>query len=291
MIAHRFFSSRIRLCTALSAAIAATFCGAHIAGAACLSAPAGQAVEVTRIDGDGELVLADGRTLRLVGVAPIDATAMAVAIRHQVRAGARIAAIADKPDRWGRYDAQVAVPGASGMVSLIEPLVAEGFAIWRADSVAAPRRGNRASAAGISAACATRLAALEEGARLAARGSWAAPAPMPLSAGDIPNLKQYQGRFVVVTGRVVSVGERRATTFVNFGRVWNRDFFVEIPRADWEKMAQEGITAKKLEGRKVMVRGDLVIREIAAGPERRNTGGAPAIRLSVARSISVLDMD
>ena len=114
---------------------------------------------------------------------------------------------------------------------------------------------------------------------------------MPLLAEDVPKLKQYQGRFVVVTGRVLSVNERRAMTFVNFGRVWSRDFFVEIARADWEKMAEDGISAKTLEGKRVMVRGDLMIREIAGGRERRDTGGAPAIRLSVARSISVLDMD
>ncbi|MGV6875387.1 hypothetical protein ACUSIJ_22180 [Pseudochelatococcus sp. B33] len=277
---------------ALAAVPLAFLCGAAGAVAACLDASgAGEPVAVARVTGHGDVALTDGRILRITGIAPLDDAAMAAAIRRHVADGVRVVAVAGKPDRWGRHDAQLAVSTETGVVSLIEPLVAEGLAVWRADSILPPRAAARSPAAGLSEACAARLNALEAAARRAGRGGWGGAAPMPLAADDPRRLKQYEGRFVIVTGRVVSVGERRKMIYINFGRIWSRDFFVEIVRTDWEKMAKEGVTAGALEGRTVMVRGDLLLRDVASGTARRTTGSAPVIRLSVARGISIVDSD
>lgn len=293
MSLHRFFSSFTRLCTTwpagLFAGAAALAVPTGSAAAACVgpSAP-GERIAVADVNGYGEILTADGRTLRLAGVVLPDEAAAGAEIRRHVASGAYPVALADRPDRWGRYEAQLAVGTAAGAVSLAEPLVAAGLALLRPDAVAS-------TPSAISEACASRLAEVEDAARLAGRGVWAGGGPgraaaMPLPADDGRLLKQYEGRFVIVAGKVTSVGERRAMTFLNFGPEWRRDFSVMIARGDWEKMARDGLSAAALEGRRVMVRGDLMLRDTARG-DGREAGGAPVIRLSVARGLSFLDLD
>src|SRR6266571_2762914 len=67
--------------------------------------------------------------------------------------------------------------------------------------------------------CAAELAAAEADARQAKRGTWADPAAIKNaeSPGDI---LAGIGRFTVVEGRVLSVRQAGATTYLNFGRNW-----------------------------------------------------------------------
>ena len=73
------------------------------------------------------------------------------------------------------------------------------------------------------------LIAAEAEARRAKRGTWADPAAIKNaeSPGDI---LAGIGRFTVVEGRVLSVRQAGATTYLNFGRNWTRDFAVTISR-------------------------------------------------------------
>ena len=77
--------------------------------------------------------------------------------------------------------------------------------------------------------CAAELAAAEAEARRAKRGTWADPAAIKNaeSPGDI---LAGIGRFTVVEGKVLSVRQAGATTYLNFGRNWTRDFAVTISR-------------------------------------------------------------
>ena len=63
----------------------------------------------------------------------------------------------------------------------------------------------------------------------AKRGIWADPAAIKNaeSPGDI---LAGIGRFTVVEGKVLSVRQAGATTYLNFGRNWTRDFAVTISR-------------------------------------------------------------
>lgn len=282
---HWLISSFIWLCTV-------AVVGASGAVAGCLVADAaGEAVIVADVAENAEMTLVDGRVLRLAGVAAMNDEAMAGAIRRYVSGGVRLIAVAGLPDRWGRLSAHLAVSSGAGPQALVELLVRDGVAVWRADPLAAPRNPAKASEVVFSTACMTRLAALEDGARRAGRGAWEGAKSMPLAADDLDRLKRFAGRYVVVSGRVVSVGERPSMTFINFGNVWSRDFSVLIARRDWETMMETGVTGKMLEGRTVMVRGDLLLRETTGAAGRRNSGSAPAIRLSVIRGISILDQD
>ena len=73
------------------------------------------------------------------------------------------------------------------------------------------------------------LAAAEAAARDAKLGVWADPSAIKNaeSPGDI---LAGIGRFMVVEGKVLSVRQAGATTYLNFGRNWTRDFAVTISK-------------------------------------------------------------
>ncbi len=120
----------------------------------------------------------------------------------------------DTPDRYGRQPAFVFRRWLrhSRCKSL---LLAQGEALVSADVTdkeCAPQPDRRRSG----------------GAR-AKRGTWADPAAIKNteSPGDI---LAGIGRFTVVEGKVLSVRQAGATTYLNFGRNWTRDFAVTISR-------------------------------------------------------------
>ncbi len=104
-------------------------------------------------------------------------------------------------------------------------------------------------------ACADGLLSAERAARAAGRGLWADPNFAPLSAENLTRLQAGRGQFALVEGKVLSVRESGATIYVNFGRRWTRDFTVTILRRQQRAFAAAGIEPKKLEGRRIRVRG------------------------------------
>ena len=103
--------------------------------------------------------------------------------------------------------------------------------------------------------CAAALLAAEAEARRAKRGTWADSAAIKNaeSPGDI---LAGIGRFTVVEGRVLSVRQAGATTYLNFGRSWTRGFAATISRrmvAAFE--AATGTGVKSFENRRIRVRG------------------------------------
>lgn len=244
---------------------------AGVQGACALSdVPAGTVVEV--VDGD-TLRLDDGRTVRLAGIeAPKPylvhdgraVEALAVAAREAlerlasgVRVALRVGGI--EQDRYGRVLAQVFRDGDGTWLQ--EALIRAGFARVR------PFAGD--------ASCLAELSASEREARAAARGLWRNAEYSVLSAYD-PSLTERKGLYVVVEGRVVSVGRGNRVDFLNFGRNWQRDFTVLVEPAVADRLADVGVPVDSLAERRVRVRG--VLEE----------GGGPAIRLSGPGEIEVL---
>ena len=77
------------------------------------------------------------------------------------------------------------------------------------------------------------------------------------SPGDI---LAGNGRFMLVEGRVLSVRQAGATTYLNFGRNWTRDFAVTISRRVLPSLEAAGIAPKSLENRRIRVRGFIETR-------------------------------
>jgi hypothetical protein len=108
-------------------------------------------------------------------------------------------------------------------------------------------------------ACAAELLAAEAAARQARRGVWADKTVIKNaeSPGDI--LARI-GQFTVVEGKVLSVRQAGAITYINFGRRWTRDFAVTISRRVMPSFEAAGIVLKSLENKRIRVRGFIEAR-------------------------------
>ena len=185
--------------------------------------------------------LEDGREVRLAGVEPVasekaketSALSALVAGREVMLRGED-----DTPDRYGRQPAFVFL--ASSETSVQALLLSQGEALF--------------SAAVTDKDCASVLSSAEAAARGAKQGTWADPTAIKNaeSPGDI---LAGTGQFLVIEGRVLSVRQAGATTYLNFGRSWTRDFAVTIPKRILPGFEAAGIILKSLENRRIRVRG------------------------------------
>jgi hypothetical protein len=121
-------------------------------------------------------------------------------------------------------------------------------------------------------ACANELLAQERTARQAKLGLWGEPYYVILGADSTAELAAERGHFTVVEGKVSSVRESGGTIYVNFGRRWSQALTVTIPKRHERTFAAAGMEPKKLENRRVRVRGWLEERNgpriEAAHPEQ-----------------------
>jgi endonuclease YncB( thermonuclease family) len=217
---------------------------AHAAG--CSFEPQGEGRVAAVLDARS-FRLEDGREVRLAGIEPV--------VTEAANGAAALAAIVagrdvtlrgedDTPDRYGRQPAFVFFEGSEDPVQA--RLVAEGEAL--------------VSGTVTDKECASVLGAAETAAREAKKGTWADPAAIKNaeSSGDI---LAGIGRFTVVEGRVLSVRQAGATTYLNFGRNWTRGFAVTISRRMIAAFEAAGIGLKSLENRRIRVRGWVEARQ------------------------------
>jgi hypothetical protein len=96
--------------------------------------------------------------------------------------------------------------------------------------------------------------AAETEARQAKKGTWA-DATAIKNAESPGDILAGIGRFTVVEGKVLSVRQAGATTYLNFGRNWTRDFAVTISRGMMPAFEAAGLAPKSLENKRIRVRG------------------------------------
>lgn len=236
-----------RLRASLAIAMAALTAPAALASAqeACGHAAAGTA-RVAAIRDGRTLLLADGRELRLAAIEVTEASRAALAALAD-GGPLTLRPAAGGTDRYGRMVAFAYAPGAPQ--SLQQTLLEQGLA--------------RVSARSEDRNCTLALLAAERTARAAGRGLWADPNFAPLEAENLPRIAAERGQFALVEGKVLSVRESGATIYVNFGRRWTRDFTVTILKRTQRTFAGAGLDPKRLEGRRIRVRGWI---EQRAGP-------------------------
>jgi endonuclease YncB( thermonuclease family) len=212
----------------------------------------------TVIDGR-TFVLADGREIRLAGleVPIVDATeprtnTQAEAAKAALEAFLRGRDIVIKgpsaPDRYGRLVAYVFAAADGQEQSAALAMLAGGHG-W-----VSPR---------IEAACAAEFFASERSARAAKLGLWSDPYYEIKSAENPTDLLARQSLFTLVEGKVISVRESRGTTYVNFGRRWTEDFTAFLSKQNEKLFVGAGLDPKKLENRRIRVRGWI---EVRSGP-------------------------
>jgi endonuclease YncB( thermonuclease family) len=236
-----------RRCGEFAAAALLAAVAAHPAVAAgCAFEPQGEGRVAAVID-TRTLRLEDGREVRLSGIEPVvtDAANRTAALAAIVTGrDVTLRGEDDTPDRYGRQPAFVFLEGSQDPVQA--QLLAQGEALL--------------SGTVTDKDCASILNAAEAAARQARRGTWADPAAIKNaeSSGDI---LAGIGRFTVVEGKVLSVRQAGATTYLNFGRNWTRGFAVTISRRMIAAFEAAGIVLKSLEGRRIRVRGWVEARQ------------------------------
>jgi endonuclease YncB( thermonuclease family) len=209
--------------------------------------------------------LTDGREIVLAGVTPAAAVEA-----EKANHGTALAAILDgrdvtlrgeddAPDRYGRQHAFVFL--TPGEILVQELLLSQGAALSSADVT--------------ETNCAGLLAGAEAEARRDKKGLWADPTVIK-NAESADDILTAVGRFEVIEGRILSVRQAGATTYLNFGHNWTRGFTVTISRRTLPALEAAGIALKSLENRRVRVRGWVEAR------------GGPRIELFRAGQIEVL---
>ena len=78
--------------------------------------------------------------------------------------------------------------------------------------------------------CAARFLAAEMSARAAKKATWASPTAIK-NAESSDDILTGIGRFAVVEGKVLSVRQAGATTYLNFGRNWDTGFCCDYFKA------------------------------------------------------------
>lgn len=256
----------------------------------------GDTGRVVDIEGEADLLLEDGRLLELAGLTRWNSDVGAWLRAEVVGRRLTVRTLGAPRDRWGRVPALAAAvpPGdtpAGGARSLHALAVEAGFVV--------------VTPSGLPPACARSLLAREAAARADGRGRWApgavsrdaleppppedSPSPTPplaprpsvahgvIAATDRSALEAQKGRFVIVEGRVTSVGERATVDYINFGSDFRRDLAATSSKALSRALAAAGTPVASLRGRLVRVRG-LV--------EGRN---ALLLRLDGPTSVEILD--
>jgi hypothetical protein len=228
--------------------VAAPFSAAWGAGP-CTELPAdAPVVRLAGVDAAGDPVLADGRSLRLVGIAPrqnaAEAARFASEIGHWRDRELKLVILAES-DRWGRLPARLFAPTdapGSESTSLAAVLLRSG-AVQRLPEAAFPD-------------CGATPAARPSSARSPAQ---AEPNLVgdAIDGHDIAALKAQAGRFVAVEGRVASVGERAQRTYLNFSRQRAEAGTIMLSRKLWRELQASGWTASGLTGKRVRARGVL----------------------------------
>jgi len=200
-------------------------------------------------------VLEDGREVRLAAIEvprlpPVEAPpepaaagrAAKAALEHLVL-GQRVLLqrLGPTPDRYGRLNGHVFTVSNSTTDSVQRAMIDNGHA--------------RAAARIAERACAADFLLRERAARTAKLGLWAYSDFDIQHADRAADILARRGQFAVVEGKILSVRESGATIYLNFGRRWSEDFTVTILKRNERTFSAGGIEPKKLEGRRVMVRG------------------------------------
>jgi micrococcal nuclease len=206
----------------------------------------GETVTIATVVDGGEVILGDGRRVRLVGIeAPHPGTAHSRAWPYAEEAKAALEKLVlgrevelrfagNRRDRYDRILAQLFV----GKRWVQGEMVRRGLA--RVASAADNRVG------------VTEMLAREDRARQARRGIWRDRFYAVRAADEAG---RYAGSFQIVEGTVVDTAMVESQLFVNFAGDWRTAFSLRLPPDALRLFRAEGVAAATLKGARLRVRG------------------------------------
>ena len=203
--------------------------------------------KVVRVDKNGIVVLADGRSVRAEGVllpsgagdaAPQTFADQAITTLGNLTRDRSVSLAAEPPkeDRYGRLRAQIIVHVGGVDNWLQREILRKGLA--------------RVSIAPDRNECAEELYAIEAEARREKRGLWSSPAYAIRAASEAGD---YTGTFQVVEGTVNSVSNRGGRVFLDFAS--GDGFAATISAEDMKRFRQIGVDPRTYAGEKMRMRG------------------------------------
>jgi endonuclease YncB( thermonuclease family) len=234
----------------------------------CASA-AGEPVWAERVVRGDEIVLVDGRRLRL---AAAEAPRPPLSERHAAarRAAAEAAraardALAERVEGREIAFTEVAIDRHGRRLGHLYDTDAGQWI----DAALVEAGHLRVVPTAATRACAARLLEAEARARQARRGIWSVDG---LAVAATSDLAGRIGDWVVAEGRVISVGRAGRRIWLNFGEDFRRDFAVVMDDKDLERFRAAGFDALAATGWTVRVRGAVVFQDgprmMIEGPER-----------------------
>jgi endonuclease YncB( thermonuclease family) len=229
------------------ALIAASLAAAEPAQAAC-GWPDG-VVRIAAVDERLDLVLADGRTIKLAGLAAPDLArspdlageARGFLVSRFVNRDGELERLASGTDRWGRILADLAMSAGLGGESVASTLLAAGYA--------------RVAPSFEARGCVTERLAVEDEARRAGVGVWIDPSTAIIEATDAAALRNSDGRLVVIEGAVRRVGFGRSRLYLDL--VPKGGPTIVVPRRLEPAFARAGRSLGAAAGERIRVRGAL----------------------------------
>ena len=229
---------------------------------ACVSVQT-EASRIAIVEDNFDILLADGRVAVLAGFAPQPDAPGYGPFRERLAGGAvRLAQLEPKPDRWGRIPVWMST-GSKEDAGLAGEALAAGLGRYRPDPAARP--------------CRAGLLAAEQAARAARRGLWSEPRPGVLDATDTGAVLAAAKAYVVIEGRILTIGERRGRLYLNFGARRTTDFSIVISRRNAALIEKAGLPLRKLGGRRLRARGLL------------DRGVGPLMEITSADALELLD--
>ncbi len=220
------------------------------AASGCAPAEDAVTVQLSSLDPAGDPLLGDGRRLRLVGLAPRQSPEEASRFDAGLRGflGRPLGlTVVGEPDRWGRLPARLTIPPTSPgepTLDLAQQLLRQGAALPLHEPGSSPCETSQKASV---------QATVTSG-----------PQPASLTAvdgHDLAAVKAQEGRYVMLEGRIASVGERSQRTYLNFSRRPKQAASVVLSRSLWRELKRAGWTASHLGGKRLRAYGVLAGRD------------------------------
>uniref|UniRef100_A0A9E8CRB0 Nuclease n=1 Tax=Bosea sp. NBC_00436 TaxID=2969620 RepID=A0A9E8CRB0_9HYPH len=220
------------------------------AASGCAPDDAAATVQLTGLDPAGDPLLSDGRRLRLIGLAPRQS------LEEVSRFDAGLRGFVGQPlglsilgevDRWGRLPARLSMPSPAPdgpMRDLAELLLQQGAALPLPEPGSSPCKTPQKPAVQKTVTSATQVSPLTA-----------------VDGHDLAAVKAQEGRYVMLEGRIASVGERSQRTYLNFSRRPKEAASIVLSRSLWRELKSAGWTASHLGGKRLRAYGVLSGRD------------------------------
>lgn len=220
------------------------------AASGCSPGEAATTVQLSGLDPSGDPLLGDGRRLRLIGLAPRqspeETSRFDTGLRGFIGRPLGLAVLGE-PDRWGRLPARLSIPPASSgeaAQDLAQLLLRQGAALPLPEPASSP--------------CETPQNAPVQKTVTSGRQ----PSPLTAVDGhDLAAVKAQEGRYVMLEGKIASVGERSQRTYLNFSRRPKEAASIVLSRSLWRELRSAGWTASHLGGKRLRAYGVLAGRD------------------------------